>query len=135
MHGVRGARCSRCKRQFEPVGLLYPISKKNYERDPGIRAAWDAVRWAFENAFMITIFGYGAPQSDHAAVQLLLEAWGRWQERELEQFEIIDIRDEKDLLESWKPFIHTHHYEIHTDFYDSWIANHPRRSGEAYTNQ
>ena len=34
-----------------------------------------------------------------------------------------------------EPFIHTHHYEIHTDFYNSWIANHPRRSGEAYWNQ
>ena len=66
---------------------------------------------------MVTIFGYGAPQSDRAAVQLLLEAWGGPQKRSLEQFEIIDIRDENDLLESLEPFIHTHHYEIHTDFY------------------
>ena len=33
------------------------------------------------------------------------------------------------------PFIHTHHYEAHSNFYDSWIANHPRRTGEAYINQ
>ena len=32
-------------------------------------------------------------------------------------------------------FIHTHHYEIKNDFYDSWIAKHPRRTGEAYVNQ
>lgn len=37
--------------------------------------------------------------------------------------------------ENWKPFIHTHHYEVDHDFYDSWIANHPRRTGEAYRNQ
>lgn len=135
VHGVRGARCSKCKRTFEPVGLLYPISQKNYERDPGVRAAWEAVKWSFKNAFMVTIFGYRAPESDKAAVELLLEAWGDWQKRELEQFEIIDVRDEKDLLKSWEPFIHTHHYEVHSDFYDSWIANHPRRSGEAYWNQ
>jgi hypothetical protein len=30
---------------------------------------------------------------------------------------------------------HTHHYEVHTDFYESWIANHPRRTGEAYWSQ
>ena len=34
-----------------------------------------------------------------------------------------------------KPFIHTHHYETHFDFYDSWISSHPRRTGEAYINQ
>lgn len=135
VHGVRGARCSKCKRPFEPVGLLYPISQKNYEKHSAIRSAWESIKWSFENAFMVTIFGYGAPQSDRAAVQLLLEAWGGPQKRSLEQFEIIDIRDEKDLLKSWEPFIHTHHYEIHTDFYNSWIANHPRRSGEAYWNQ
>ena len=39
------------------------------------------------------------------------------------------------LLETWKKFIHTHHNEIHNDFFDSWIAKHPRRTGEAYYNQ
>lgn len=135
VHGVLGAKCSKCRFPFEPVGLLYPISEKDYDKHPAIRSSWEVVRWAFENAFMVTIFGYGAPQSDLAAVQLLLEAWGGWQKRNLEQFEVIDIRDEKDLIESWEPFIHTHHYEICTNFYDSWIANHPRRSGEAYWNQ
>jgi hypothetical protein len=93
VHGVKGARCSRCNRPFEPVGLLYPISEKNYEEHAATRSAWKAVKWAFENAFMVTIFGYGAPQSDRAAVALLQEAWGGWQKREMEQFEIIDIRN------------------------------------------
>ena len=29
----------------------------------------------------------------------------------------------------------SHHYEVHNNFYESWIANHPRRTGEAYYNQ
>ena len=37
--------------------------------------------------------------------------------------------------ENWSKFIHSHHYEIDTDFYQSWIANYPRRTGEAYWNQ
>ena len=135
VHGVRGASCSRCEQLFEPVGLLYPIREKNYERHPAIRSAWQAVRWAFENAFMVTIFGYGAPQSDHGAIDLLQDAWGGWKKRNMEQFEIIDIKKEQELLDSWQPFIHTHHYQVHTDFYESWIANHPRRTGEAYWNQ
>jgi hypothetical protein len=53
----------------------------------------------------------------------------------MEQFEIVDVRDEDDLRATWAPFIHTHHYEVSKDFYQSWLANHPRRTGEAYVNQ
>lgn len=134
-HGVRGARCSRCGQPFAPRKLLYPIAGKDYDTDPAIQSSWRAVRWAFENAFMVTFFGYGAPRSDRGAVELLHEAWGGWQQRNMEQVEIIDIKEEDELLETWRPFVHTHHYEVHTDFYDSWIANHPRRTGEAYKSQ
>lgn len=135
VHGVRGARCSQCGQPFVPGKLLYPIAVKDYETDPAIQSSWQSVRWAFENAFMVTVFGYGAPQSDRGAVDLLQEAWGGWRQRDMEQVEIIDIRQEEDLLETWRPFVHTHHYDVHTDFYDSWIANHPRRTGEAYKSQ
>jgi len=135
LHGRRGARCSKCGQDLQPVRLLYPIREKDYEADRAISSAWNEVKAAFTNAFMVTIFGYSAPQSDRGAVDLLRGAWGGSQERSLEQFEIIDIKDEGPLVESWKEFIHTHHYEIHTDFYESWIANHPRRTGEAYWNQ
>jgi hypothetical protein len=135
VHGVRGARCSRCGQPFVPGKLLYPIAEKNYDTDPAIQSSWLAVKWAFENAFMVTFFGYGAPQSDRGAVDLLHEAWGGWQKRDMEQIEMIDIRQEDELLRTWRPFVHTHHYEVHTDFYESWIANHPRRTGEAYWSQ
>lgn len=135
LHGRRGAGCSRCGEELRHVRLLYPIRKKDYETDLPISSAWKAVKVAFANAFMVTIFGYSAPESDRGAVDLLRAAWGGSQRRSLEQFEIIDIKDEGPLVEGWKEFIHTHHYEIHTDFYDSWIANHPRRTGEAYWNQ
>ena len=54
----------------------------------------------------------------------------------MEQFEIIDVRHPEDeLLKTWDPFIHSHHYEVHTTAYESWLLTHPRRSGEAYINQ
>jgi hypothetical protein len=58
-------------------------------------------------------------------------AWGDTGKREFEQTEIIDIRDEYDLTTTWDPFIHTHHYDIHNAFSQSWIAQHPRRTCEA----
>jgi hypothetical protein len=115
--------------------LLYPVADKSYDDDPAIADAWRVAKASFENAFMVTIFGYGAPESDAAAIRLLDEAWGGGQHRSMEQFEIIDIRREEELTETWKRFIHTHHYEVHDNIYDSWLFNHPRRSGEAYLNQ
>lgn len=84
---------------------------------------------------MLTIFGYGAPQSDLEAIEAMTKAWGPVEGREMEQTEIIDIRDEDYLRATWSPFIHTHHYEVQRDFYDSWIARHPRRSCEAAWQQ
>jgi len=83
---------------------------------------------------MVTIFGYGAPKSGTAAVELLRNDLG---DRPVNQIEIIDIRPEAELRDLWDPFIeaHKYHYKIRSNFYDSWIAKHPRRTGEAFTLQ
>ncbi|HRN87908.1 MAG TPA: hypothetical protein PK271_04840 [Hyphomicrobium sp.] len=129
--GPRAGACPKCETPFTPSRLLYPIAQKNYTSDPFIAAEWAGLRTALSQAFAITIFGYGAPTSDLEAVRLMEEAWGNVEDRELEQTEIIDIRSEDDLKETWNPFIHTHHYDIHSAFDDSWIRHHPRRSCEA----
>jgi hypothetical protein len=116
--GNAGSRCSHCGEPFERVPLLYPVKKKNYADNQFIAAQWASLKDQFKQAFMITIFGYGGPKSDEEAISAMSEAWGTTDERNLEQ-----------------KFIHTHHYEIQADFYQSWIANHPRRTGEAYWNQ
>ena len=66
---------------------------------------------------------------------LMKTAWGGFEKRNMEQIEFINTQPEEKLRETWGDFVHTHHYEHHTDFYDSWIANHPRRTGEAYWHQ
>lgn len=133
--GVNGNACSRCDVRLTPSKLLYPISEKNYHLDGFVSGQWKELENAMKNSFMITMFGYGAPKSDVSAIELLKEGWGDKYQRTLEQTEVIDIRDESDLRATWEPFIHTHHYEVHDNFYDSWIANHPRRTGEAWLNQ
>jgi hypothetical protein len=84
---------------------------------------------------MITIFGYSGPKSDEEAISAMSEAWGTTDERNLEQTLFITIQNDDEVSRNWSKFIHTHHYEIDADFYQSWIANHPRRTGEAYWNQ
>jgi hypothetical protein len=133
--GPTDARCSVCDQPFTPSRLLYPVVEKKYDEDPLIADAWRFLRKALERAFWVTVFGYSAPKSDVAARELLLGAWGGGDERALEQIELIDIRPEEDLLVTWGDFIHSHHYEVHSSFFDSWIANHPRRTGEAYWHQ
>ncbi|MBE9536673.1 MAG: hypothetical protein IMF07_05780, partial [Proteobacteria bacterium] len=133
--GNNDSLCSYCNLPLTPTKLLYPIGEKNYHLDGFISSQWETLGDLLKRAFMVTIFGYGAPTSDASAIELMKKAWGDVNSRNMEQIEIIDKRDEDDLVETWEPFIHTHHYRVKNNFYDSWIANHPRRTGEAYLNQ
>lgn len=135
--GLHGRSCSFCGKPFEPSPLLFPVETKNYQDGGLIEREWKAVREYLEQCFMLTIFGYSAPRTDVEAVALLQGGWGDPEQRQMEQTELINRpgSDHDALREIWAPFIHSHHYEIHDDFFDSWLARHPRRSGEAYWNQ
>ena len=134
-HGYKGNQCSKCGNLFKPSPLLYPTAQKDYESDPMIVNAWNQLEDALSKAFMVTVFGYSAPTSDAAAVDILRKAWDSNKLWSFGQFEIINTQNERDLKCSWDPFIHTHHYEVHEDYYDSWLAMHPRRTAEAFGNQ
>ena len=135
VQGVRGARGSKCGLLFRPTRLLFPLSQKNYIDDPGIAAAWRDMRRIIKDALFVTVFGYGAPTSDQGAIELLSGAWRPSQQRFFEQFEVIDVRPEVELRIVWDRFIHTHHYDVVERYSESWLANHPRRSVEAFFNQ
>jgi len=123
-------RCPDCGTNFVPVRLLYPVTSKNYQADPFIAREWEAAQWFLENAFALTIFGYGAPASDLEAVNLMRTFWNTNQ-RIIERVEIIDVKSRDALYETWQPFISHHHYDCRSCFYQSYIANYPRRSGES----
>lgn len=133
--GVNGNNCRYCGKELIPTKLLYPIKKKNYNSNRFISLQWKELRNYIRNAFMITIFGYSAPKSDTNAISLMKSAWSDSDFKEFIQTEIIDVKKEDILHETWYPFLYSHHYDIYNDFYKSWIANHPRRTGEAYINQ
>ncbi|QHC84730.1 hypothetical protein AS589_08000 [Empedobacter brevis] len=120
---------------FEPTKLLYPVEQKNYTDDEFINKEWERVKfWLSKESGTVraTIFGYGAPVSDIEAVSLLNNAWGTPDQRAMEQFEIIDITPEDILRDRWNGFIHTHHYDIIDNYFESSLALNPRRTSESY---
>lgn len=119
---------------FKPTPLLYPTGQKNYEEDPFIRREWLRLREALHDkaTWRVTIFGYSAPVSDLAAMELMKQAWGTPEKRNLEQFELIDIRPEEEVRCAWDSFIHTHHYDYCTSYFESSMAKCPRRTNESY---
>ena len=129
--GRKQSVCPDCEKPFKPVPLLYPVEKKGYSIDPYISQSWDAAKQLFEEALVITVFGYRAPDSDQDAVALLKRAWMRRSGRKFEHVEVIDIDEESILYERWSPFTPTHHFHRRQNFQDSWIAKWPRRSREA----
>lgn len=135
--GYTNGRCSQCGELFTPTRLLFPVEQKDYNTDPGIRGAWAAAQDVLKATFQLTVFGYSAPVTDVEAFDLLRQGWGEVGEREMEQTEIIHRpgANTDEIVERWEPFIHSHHYELHDSFYESWLGNHPRRTAEAHWNQ
>lgn len=132
--GPAGYYSKESKSYYEPTKLLFPIGQKNYYEDEFIKNEWDNLKYWLNSGSTkrVTIFGYGAPKSDVEAVRILNDAWGTKNKRNMEQFEIIDIRTEDIVRESWDNFIHSHHYDYSTDYFQSSLAFNPRRTSESY---
>jgi hypothetical protein len=60
------------------------------------------------------------------------QAYGTSAKRNMEQFEIIDIKQEDKVLKTWKGFINAGHYEYSNDYFKSSLARNPRRTFEDY---
>jgi hypothetical protein len=63
-----GSRCKISK-------LLYPVKNKDYDSDPFIKKSWETFRFVLKNCFMLTIFGYSAPNSDVSALDAIRNAF------------------------------------------------------------
>jgi len=133
--GNAGATCSVCADLFGRVPLLYPIKQKNYAKNEFIAVEWKTFNQCLAHTFMLTIFGYSGPRTDQEALAAMGEAWGDAHSRELEQTCFITLQSEDEIKVNFEGFLHSHHYEIDKNFYNSWIARHPRRTGEAWWNR
>ncbi len=128
-----GKPCCKCGRSVEATRLLFPVREKNYQRSAPIAAGWRDAQRALTNAYVLTIFGYGAPTTDVEAVALLKAAWGDPEDRVMEEVEIIHRvgADTTELLRKWKPFICRDHFQFHSSFYASAAGMLSRRSVES----
>jgi hypothetical protein len=135
--GLLDVPCTVCGQQLTPTPLMYPVEHKNYQDGGFLELEWTRMRECLEVTYFLTVFGYSAPRTDVEAIELLQKGWGPTERREMEQTEIISRpgADEEALRATWAPFIHTHHYEVHRAYRESWLALHPRRSIEGYWNQ
>jgi hypothetical protein len=132
--GPAGMYAKATKNYMAPTRLLYPVTKKNYNEDKYIKSQWDMLEsfLSDKNVKLVTVFGYGAPDTDVEAVNIMDKAWGGGSVRNMEQFEIIDVRNEKEVVKQWSKFIESHHYDYATSFFGSSLASNPRRTSESY---
>ena len=133
--GHISTQCSKCGNKFKRSKILFPIKEKNYNYDPLLKGEWQSLKTYLEKAYIITIFGYSAPKTDVEAVNMMLNAWGPAEKRRLEEVEIIDIKNRDSLVNTWKNFIHSHHFRISDSYFNSWTAKHPRRTCELMWQQ
>jgi len=132
--GPAGMYSQQTRNYWEPTKLLYPVKEKNYDKDEYIESQWAMFKDFLQdkNVVRVTVFGYGAPNTDVLAMETMLKAWGGAKKRNMEQFEIIDVRDEKQVVRQWTKFIDSHHYDFCNDYFKSSLAWNPRRTSESY---
>jgi hypothetical protein len=130
--GWRHNDCDKCNKQFGPSKLLYPVSKKNYSSDSFLDSEWKNLQFHIQNAYFITVFGYSAPVTDAEARKLMLDVWAENSTRDLAQIDLIDINGREEVKENWQDFIVRENYAIYDNFFDTYLAIHPRRSCDAF---
>jgi hypothetical protein len=129
--GFRGDVCRKCHQPLTTTRLLYPVRNKDYKSDPFVANEWSLLETYLREAYMLSIFGYSAPTTDAAAVEIMSSAWTGNPTFELGQVNIVDIKSEEELESTWQPFFCRAHYGIHSSLNTTWLFRHPRRSGEA----
>ena len=127
-------RCCDCGGELIQTPLLYPVRNKDYTSSEYIRKAWEVLTLTLDEASVLTVFGYSAPKSDAAAVELMKKAFAnrtRW----YNQFEVIDIAPRETIYTSWSDFITAvhEHITVHRTIFDgTLLSEFPRRSIEGY---
>jgi len=127
----RGQVCARCNRPLKSTPLLFPVTQKDYQKDPFVAKTWKLMQDELQSGYLLTMFGYGAPSTDVEAVNLLKNAWKAAQSPQFKTLEIIDIRDTNELTNTWREFFPSSYYNFHTSFEGSLLARYPRRSCES----
>jgi len=131
-NGWRYNQCIQCGNRFSPSKLLFPVSKKDYNTDGFIFGEWSELEKFINHAYFLTIFGYSAPTTDLEARKLMLNAWRQNASEYHTMISIVDIKSNDEISTNWQDFIVADDYMISNNFFDDYLARHPRRSCEAW---
>ena len=103
--GYFGYLCSGCLKPLVEMPLLFPIEDKDYDTEEIIRNEWTLAKKYLSRAAAITIFGYGAPETDKKAVDLIKSSFAKSNTTYIAPFTIINLLKEKEKqLEKWSGF-------------------------------
>lgn len=133
VEALRNIHCRECGNELARSKILFPIKEKNYGDDPYIKNCWEGFLDILSRATIVTIFGYSAPKSDAMAIEAMQKAFSSTF-RKLDQIEVIDLKSEHDLWETWDDFAEptNFHFKTCRTFFDSILSEFPRRSVEGY---
>ena len=132
-YGKLDHECPECREPFTQSPLLFPVKKKDYSSNPFIRIQWEQLRNKIENAGFLTIFGYSAPSTDFDAIRIMEEAFST-ESKFWHEIEVIDIGNKSEIEKNWAFFGERTrwHFKVVNSFFDSILAEFPRRSIEGY---
>ncbi|MBH1990108.1 MAG: hypothetical protein I8H80_02920 [Alphaproteobacteria bacterium] len=122
--------CWKCQKPYELSNLLYPIKCKDYHTDDFIDDQWKQIQAHIGHAYLMTIFGYSAPETDVEAKSLMHEAWELNSMKDFTSFDIVDIKGKRELSKTWSQFP-TRFSSYAKKINDTYLFYHPRRSCEA----
>ena len=64
VRGIPGSSCWHCGKTLLSGRLLFPVEHKDYQDGSMIEREWEAAQGYLPHAFMLTVFGYSAPETE-----------------------------------------------------------------------
>lgn len=129
--GYTNCLCPDCLKPLEDMPLLYPVHKKNYYDNGIIQNEWQVAQTYLSRAAGITVFGYGAPETDIEAFNLLRDSYKKSNIDTIAPFTIINLaKEEVEQKKKWSAIYDERMFLYATEFSDSLLWTAPRVSLE-----
>ncbi len=123
--------CPKCYEPLTDMKLLYPVKQKKYQDGEIIENEWNMARDYLQRAAGVTIWGYGAPETDIEALNLLRDAYIKSDIRMIAPFTIVNLEScKKDQLKKWETIYDGKMLQYTDSFKQTLLWQNPRVSLE-----
>lgn len=129
--GYADTLCSECFKEYDNMPLLFPIGKKDYQGHDIIKYHWKLAKEYLAKAAGITVYGYGVPETDKEAYELMKEAYCESNIKDIAPFTIINLLSEKQIqMDKWQELLDDKMVLFVDKFEDTILWRNPRVSLE-----